>query len=144
MDIAKIAAYAKFKKDVDARAAKVKLDRKKLEEDGKEILVMFTEAGITSMNVAGYPVYLSETIWASAPDMEDTFDEKGKPVKDYARACKALKEMGLGDFVKEGFNSQSISAEIRRMNESDEGIPEHLEKNLKISSKYSVNVGARK
>lgn len=140
MDVGKLTEYANFKKDIKKREKQLKIDKKKVEAQDKEILEMFTKAGMTEIRLGGTLIYLKTQTWAGAMDLEDTFDEKGNPVKDYARACTALRESGLGEFVKEGFNTMTVSAEIRRLLKTVDGVPDNLENNMKISDKYSVCV----
>jgi len=140
IDMAKIQEYADRKQDIKARDKRLKEDKKKLESLEKKILNMFTEAGLKQIKTTRNTVFIATQLWASAPDIEGEYDYKGDPVKDYERACRALKDCGMGQFVKEGFNSQTLSSEIRAMAKSEEGVPEHLAENLKITERFYVKV----
>lgn len=96
--------YAELK-DVDAKDKALKAEKDDMEQ---LLLDHFTNMGANSMTVTVAPlgkpvkvtVYLSEEIWASAGG-------------DKQAACDALKANGLGSYVSEGFNSQSLSAYVR-------------------------------
>ena len=56
----------------------------------------------TAVNQDGWSAHLIRKIWA-------------RPTQDKPAACHALREAGLGDFVEEGFNTNSLSAHFREI-----------------------------
>lgn len=101
MDTKKIKEFVKLnqrKKDLESEAKSVGAEMRKLET---ELLEQFAEDGVSNINLDGVTVYTHSQLWAGAKD------------GDYERACEALREEGLGDYVQERFNANSISAWVR-------------------------------
>ncbi len=69
-------------------------------------------------------VYLHSQMWARATDK--------------ATACSALRECGLGDFVAENFNTNTVSAHIREAVRNGEDLPQPIRDAFKISEIHSV------
>jgi hypothetical protein len=78
----------------------IKTVKDKIAPRHDELLDAFGQEGVTSKRHAesGKLIYVNRRIWAR-PAGEDKAD-----------ACQALKAAGLGEFVREGFNTTSLSA----------------------------------
>ena len=74
-----------------------------------EILEDFGDSGISNVNIDGYTVYLTAQLWASPQG------------GDYERACDALIEAGLGEFVGRRFNTQTVSSWVREHIRGEDG-----------------------
>lgn len=99
------------------RVLGLELDRvkKALAPLHEEMLDEFAERGDSSARHAasGKLVYINPKIWARA-------------ATDKPSACVALRAAGLGDFVEEGFNTNSLSSYFRELAKSEleaKGIP---------------------
>lgn len=113
----------KRKKKLQSELNKVKKKLNKLEGD---LLEYFEETGTSSINRNGITLYLHSQLWAN-------------PINgDYERACKALKDAGLDDYVRERFNTHQVSAFVREIKEQGEDLPEQLEENLNIHERFSL------
>jgi len=137
MDTAKLARFVEIEKarrELETRLEELKAERATLEE---ELLRQFQESGIDSMRVDGMTVYLKREIWAGAKD------------GDYERACRALREAGLDQYVQERFNTQSLSAYVReqaRLLADDTAgpdeilavLPEPLRDAISVTEKFSL------
>jgi hypothetical protein len=102
------------------------------------IISEFEQEGVASMKVMGRTVYTQRNLWAGVPDGVDRQE-----------TCEALKDAGLGDFVAENFNTQTVSAYFREIEkakksngelvmEVDELIPESLRGKIKLSEKFGL------
>ena len=120
---------AKKIKELEAEAKKLKRQNDAIEELLIEGMV---ESGVTDLGVGDRKVFIRSQLWASAPDARD-------PVtgavcgKDWARALHAIESAGYGSMKETRVNSQRLSALVRELDKSDDGIPEELASNLKIS-----------
>ena len=68
--------------------------------------------------------------------------EEFEAVKAIAVAARdeieALKADGLGDILREDYNSQTFNSLIRDIESSGRGLPEHLARVIEISEKYEL------
>lgn len=116
-------------KALEAEVAKLKQDREVLKTDLMDQLV---EAGSNKIVVDGATVYIHQQLWA-------------KPKNgDYESAIAALRLCGLGDLVKETFNTNQLSAVIREMKREDRQIPEALEATIETTDTYDLRVRSGK
>jgi hypothetical protein len=87
-----------------AKALRELLDHRTIEALGK--------LGLKNAPLDGGPtVYSERKLWAKL-DVDEDADENERKARK-AAAIAALKEAGLGEYVEEGFNSNSLSAVIR-------------------------------
>jgi hypothetical protein len=122
-------------KEMDAELKELKRERETLEDPLVEGLI---EAGIQNMNVNGKTVYIRTQLWASAKDI---VDDSGEVVaKDWTSALEAVRSTGHGDLVETRINSQRLSALVRELDETEDGIPEILRDNLNISEQIKLVV----
>lgn len=96
-------------KDADAASKLLKA----LREDMNESVVGALDAlGLQRAPLAGGPtIYRSRELWAGLDLPDDVDDDEKAAIRE--RACQALKDEGLDDYVQEGFNSQSLSGYFR-------------------------------
>jgi hypothetical protein len=140
MDMATLKRFVELSIDIKEKSTALKaLEREKRELE-EPITNMLAEDGIASIKILGYTVYLHTQIWVGAKDM---VSEEGEVVgKDYGSSIYALKQAGHADLIETRFSTQRVSALIREMDKSEDGIPEILQENLKITEK--VQPRARK
>ena len=85
----------------------------------------FAQAGIQNVKTsAGQTVYLNREIFA-------------KLVGDPKKARTALRRAGLGDFVKETVNSQTLRAYVREMGEA---IPKGLQPYIDVTEVFRMRM----
>jgi hypothetical protein len=85
----------------------------------------FARTGIQNVKTAaGQTVYLNREIFA-------------KLVGDQKKAKTALRRAGLGEFIKEGVNAQTLRAYVREM---DEVLPKGLQPYIDITEIYRVRM----
>lgn len=97
-------------------------------EDGK-LLDDFFELGASSVKTPSGTVYINSMLWAGAKEGEGG-------ASDYPATCEALIAAGLGDFVQNRFNAQTVSSWLRELpldEEMNPVLPEVLRGNLKVS-----------
>ena len=94
------AVLDKARKAFEAKGAEAGENTAKVES---ELLPRMRESGTQSIKTSGTTVYVERKLWGSAKD------------GNTAGLCMALKDMDLGDMVKEGVNSQTFSAYIREV-----------------------------
>lgn len=114
-----LAEAQKWKRRAKDELAAAEARCKELEPQALERM---TEAGITKVTACGMTLYIHRQLWArpAARDDEDTDAA-------YGRACEALREAGLGSYVSERFNVNSLSALFReRARDQDWETPEDL------------------
>lgn len=109
-------------------------EQKKLQEKNNKIEELLIdgmiESGIKNLNIGDRSVGIRTQLWASALDVEDA---SGTTYKDWPRACAALTAHGHGDLEETKVNAMRLSSLIRELEGTDEGIPESLASELKIS-----------
>lgn len=114
------------KRQLEAELRSVNDRLRHLEET---VLEEFTERGITGEKHAatGMNVHTARKVWARIS--KDDPARKEVTPEERQRACDALRAAGLGDFVRDDFSTQSLSAHFRQqVKEHDEGqrlLPEH-------------------
>ena len=116
------------KKELEEELDEVKKARKEVEE---KLLDQFAKAGVKSMNVDGKTVYLHKQLWATPKN------------KDGGRAevCAVLKSLGMGrEYVVENFNTNSLSAFVRELDEQNEELDVKLQRVLNVVAKFSLRV----
>lgn len=119
----RFAELAKRKREVEGELDRIRVEMSELEEYLKG---EFEKSGISSTTVDGVTCYLHRQLWAKARGGE------------YARACSALREAGLGQMVEEKFNTQTLSAWVREQEASDIELPPALKEVIEVSEVFSV------
>jgi hypothetical protein len=129
---------------LDERKRQLKAELDGVEDGLKQIqdtvLAQFTESGVNNLSLDGRTVYVACDRWPKV---------KG----DKTALLKTMKENGLGGFVKENFNTQSLrgvmsewyreheaelSAEERATFTANDAIPEAFRDVLEYSETYTV------
>ena len=91
------------------------------------LLDQFADEGVRNVNIDGHTIYLQAQLWASAVD------------GDYERACDALEQSGLGEFVGRRFNSNQLSAWVREHTRDEAGnYPDTLDEHLPVAFLGSI------
>jgi hypothetical protein len=114
---------SKRKNQLEAELKAVKAD---IEAVKDPLMQQFSQDGMTKATVDGMTVYISSQLWASAKD------------GDAAGACAVLKKIGLADYVKENFNTQSLSAYVREVAKNGEDYPEGFLGVIEIIEKFDL------
>jgi len=93
------------------------------------ILDEFSRSGVQRITVDGRTIYQTAKVWVSRAEgvLPDDFHD-------------LLREEGLGSLVKEGVNSQTISAWYREQRDLGEPIPDRLAEALKVSEVSDLGV----
>lgn len=101
-------AYKRLK----AESKDAKMERDEIEERLRE---HFIDQGVQNMKVNGVTVYLYSQKWAGV--QRDDEDRRTATDEERERAIQALRDAGLGWMVKEDFNTQTLSAWVRELDE---------------------------
>lgn len=123
-------------KELDAESKRLKAENAKVEE---QLIDAMIDANIKSLNIGDRTVFIRSQLWASAADVvnEITGEVMGK---DWPGAVALLESHGYGELKEERVNSQRLSALIRELDNSEDGIPAEFEQGLKISEKIQLIV----
>jgi len=117
----------KRRRELKEELAQIEERQKELEEP---VMDFMAQMGLERVRINGMTVYIRRELWAGAVD------------GDYEKACKALKEAGLGDYVQERFNTQSLSAYIREADKEEGGweanVPPVLRDAIKVTEKFRL------
>lgn len=112
----------------------LKDERKEIEQ---ELLESFQEKGISNISVNGRTIYIHSQYWAGYKNSRE-------------EAVKALKRAGLEEYVRENYNTHSLSAYIRELiadyeDEKDEPVsepeavlPPDLKDEIKVTEKIQL------
>jgi len=116
--------------DLDRQRKKLEGEVKALKSQLEKLMPKVEEellqAGVDSIKIDNGTVTTRKTLWA-------------KPKNgDYPLACAALKQAGLGDFVAERFNTQTLSAYVRELVNEGEPLPEPLQEAIEVSEVIKV------
>lgn len=116
---AQLAKLIHERRRLDAELDSIKRQCGEFEEIALERMM---ESGIQNVKVDGLTLYIHRQLWAKCA-VEDGEDS----TTAYDRACNALVEAGLPEFVQRRFNVQSLSALFReRAKQQDWETPEDL------------------
>ena len=105
-------------------------------EIGPKILQEFEQEGVQSIKVPGQgTVHLHRQGWAKVvrEGPEATPEER-------RRAADALKEAGVGQFVAETFNTNTVSAWMRELVREGEELPPELDGALVFEERFDVRL----
>lgn len=142
MNTAELKEFVALEKEKATLKARLKVIESRLTELDESIAAQFVSDGVQSMRIDGRTVYLHRDIYASA--------------KDGARdaVVAALRDCDLGQYVKEDYNANSLTAYVREMvreaeeqartenrviDDPAEALPAGLAASLKISTVFSVS-----
>jgi len=142
MNTAELKEFVALEKEKATLKARLKVIDSRLTELDESIAAQFVSDGVQSMRIDGRTVYLHRDIYASA--------------KDGARdaVVAALRDCDLGQYVKEDYNANSLTAYVREMvreaeeqarldnrviDDPAEALPTGLAATLKISTVFSVS-----
>lgn len=123
------------KRELESQLRQVKEQLGETEGSGpgameRRALEYFGQNGVQSLKLNGMTLYVNRQLWAHAKD------------GDFVAGCLALKEAGLGDFVAERFNVQSLSAWVRERDRNGEPLPEAFKDRIEVSEVFRL--GARR
>lgn len=129
MDVDRLRKYVMHRRrqrELEAELAEVKDEANALEQ---YLLEDFAEAGIDRMTIEGQTIYLHRQLWAQVPAGVEK-----------AEVIEAMKDAGVDHFVREDFNTQTVSAWLRELEREGEEVPTELEGLLESSERYSLRV----
>ena len=110
------------RRKLEAKLKKLATDLAAREE---KLVEGFAQAGIQNIKTSGgETIYLNREIFA-------------KLVGDQKKAKTALRRAGLGDFIKDTVNAQTLRAYVREM---DEVIPKGLQPYIDITEVYRMRM----
>ena len=115
-------SLAKKKKELSAELSDVEADMKLLEAN---ILEDFTVAGVSTMSIDDRVLYIHKQAWA-----------KRHEGVSGAEVVRAMQQAGLEEFTT--INHQSLSSELRRLEEDGESIPPELEGLIDFVPTFSI------
>ena len=126
MKVELIKTYLNF----DRQRKKLELQVKDLKEKLAKLMPKVEEellqAGVDSLKLDGASVGTRSQLWA-------------KPKNgDYEKACEALRKAGLDDFVRERFNTNTLSAYVRELRDNDQPLPESFVGVIEVSEVTKV------
>ena len=105
--------YVEVKTLVEIREAETKPLQEEMDALEARIIDELQSAEVDSVTVKGITLYRYTQRWASRlPEVTAT------------QALAALRDAGLGEFVSEGFSTQTLSAWLRERVDQNEEIPE--------------------
>lgn len=120
------AALVGEKKRLEAELRQVK-DR--IAEEQEPLLEYLIEQGLRSIKTdEGRTTYIHRAVYVGAKET------------DYDRACAAFEAAGLGEFVQQRFNSNTVSAWYREATADGGKIPAELEAVLDVTERVSLRV----
>ena len=123
-------------KELDAEAKRLKAENAKVEE---QLIDAMIDSNIQSIKIGDRTVFIRTQLWASAADVID--EVSGESLgKDWPGAIAILEAAGYGGLKEERVNSQRLSALVRELDGSEDGIPVEFEQGLKISEKIQLIV----
>ena len=120
--VSEYAALTEERRKLEAEVKRMAADLAAREE---VLLEEYAQYGIQNIKTtAGQTVYLNREIFA-------------KLVGDHEEALDAFRTAGLGDFVKETVNAQTLRAYVREM---DEELPEGLQPYIDITEVFRMRM----
>jgi len=129
-----IEEFASIDNEIKERDAVIKKLKKRKRDLEEPLLELFAELGVTSVvTESGRTVHLHRQIWANARTGEDG-------ARNFNAACAALEATGNGDMVERKFNVTKVSALVRELENSEDGIPVELRDNLQINEIVRVRI----
>ena len=131
LDMNKLSAFVERSKEIKELKTRMKKLQEENDDVEEQLIDGMIDSGIKNMRIGDRLVGMRTQLWASAPDVVDEYT--GEVVKDWPTAIDALKAAGHGDLAKTTVHSGTLSSLIRELRDSDDGIPEILENNLKIT-----------
>ena len=120
--VAEYAQKTEARRKLDSESKRLATEIAALDE---KLVEQFAQAGIQNIKTkTGQTVYLNREVFA-------------KLVGDHEEALDAFRTAGLGDFVKESVNSQTLRAYVREM---DEVLPEGLRPYIDITEVFRMRM----
>lgn len=135
------------KSALDAASKRIK---RELDELEALLLDDYAELGTDKMNVDARGVrqslYLAPDVWARP--LKTGVDDRGNETstdEDWAKAVDALRAAGLGDYVQERFNVQSLSSWLREFREAHgpnwrEQLPDEFDGAIEITDRMQIRM----
>lgn len=118
------AALSRKKRKVEAELDRIKT---RLAEIEPVLLDIWAASGLNRITVDGVSMFIHSQLWAGIAE-------------GYTReqAVDGLKAAGLGDFVTENYNSNSLSAFFREQVKNDINEIPALPEGIKLTEKFSI------
>ena len=120
--VAEYAQKTEQRRKLDAESKRLATEIAALDE---QLVEQFAQAGIQNIKTAtGQTVSLRREIFA-------------KLTGDQKKSYTALRRAGLGDFIKEGVNTQTLSAYVREL---EEVLPKGLQPYIDVTEVYRMRM----
>ena len=120
--VAEFVAKTTKRRELDAESKRLGAELGLLSE---RLVELFAQTGLQNIKTAsGQTVYINRQIFAGL-------------VGDEKKAKTALRRAGLGDFIKEGVNAQTLRAWVRDV---DEQIPKGLQPYIEIREVFKMSM----
>ena len=120
--VAEYAQKTEQRRKIDAESKRLATDIAALDE---KLVEAFAQAGIQNIKTkTGQTVYLNREVFA-------------KLIGDHKKALTAFRRAGLGDFVKETVNANTLRAYVREM---DEVLPRGLQPYVDITEVFRMRM----
>lgn len=131
MDMAKVRRYRDLRAAQSASEVEAKTIKAEADELEQQLLEEFAEEGTDSVSLDGTTVYLRRDLFAAKKDGIETPD-----------VVKALVACGLGHFVTDTYNANTLSAHLRALDDTDTPLPPELDEVIYGFEKYSIRTRA--
>lgn len=110
--------------------AKLEANRQEIIDLKSQIMGKFEREGLSSSRLeTGELVYTHVQYWAKPIETKNKED-----------VMTALRLVGLGHLITEGYNSNSLSAIIREMKKNKEDIPEELANVIEVEPTFDIRI----
>jgi hypothetical protein len=128
MDTLKVSKFLELK----ARAHQLDVALKEVKDEMYTVEISllgeFEKDGVDSVKLNGQTVYIHRQLWAKAMG------------GDKAKACEVLRSNGLTHFLEEKFNTHSVSAWFREMDQTGSEVPEEILEAFDVSEVFQIRV----
>ena len=108
---------------------KLQAEQRRVQDKINEVQPMalqeMADAGIQNMNINGKTIYLQRTV---RPKIAEGWTRQ--------EVVQSLKDHGLGDFLKEDFNMNSLGAYLRELTQDSDNV--QLPDGLTMSEEYNI------
>lgn len=127
MDTGQVAEYVRLRSLQKAAEAEAEAYKNQADQLQETLLEQFAEEGIQKITVDGTTTYLRRELWARV-----------EPGATREQVVEGLKACGMGQFVHEAFNTQTVSAWLRDLEREGQTMPEELDGVLTTAEVFSL------
>jgi len=127
MDMERIREYIRLRRLQKEREAEAETIKDQADQIEQQLLEEFAVAGVQNMSVDGTTVYLQRQVWAQV-DQAYTKEE----------VIDRLRQSSLDHFVRESYNTNTLSSWLRDLEREDEPLPPALDGVIRPFEKYQL------